>query len=152
MKQQTIKIVIADDDAMMRIGLKAMLPWEQYGYQIVGEAKDGREALALCAQWHPDLLITDMKMGEADGDVYKRQIVGISQGVQPIIGYNFGAKKYDRVKQAYLLAVRWNFVVSAIGLDVYKRQRQGRVLHGGSGVVASRCHDRGTVSAGDERN
>lgn len=47
-------------------------------------------------------------------------IVGISQGVQPIIGYNFGAKKYDRVKQAYLLAVRWNFVVSAIGFVLFQ--------------------------------
>lgn len=80
MKQQTIKIVIADDDAMMRIGLKAMLPWEQYGYQIVGEAKDGKEALALCAQWHPDLLITDMKMGEADGLEVLR---GLSQWENP---------------------------------------------------------------------
>ena len=35
-------------------------------------------------------------------------IVGISQGVQPIIGFNYGARKYDRVKQAYLLAIRWN--------------------------------------------
>ena len=47
-------------------------------------------------------------------------IVGISQGVQPIIGYNFGAQKYDRVKQAYLLAVRWNFVVSAIGFVLFQ--------------------------------
>lgn len=37
-------------------------------------------------------------------------IVGISQGVQPIIGFNFGAGKYDRVRQAYRLAIVWNFV------------------------------------------
>lgn len=47
-------------------------------------------------------------------------IVGISQGVQPIIGYNFGAKKYDRVKQAYLLAIRWNFVVSAVSFCLFQ--------------------------------
>lgn len=41
-------------------------------------------------------------------------IVGIAQGVQPIIGFNFGAAKYDRVKQAYRLAIKWNFVVSVI--------------------------------------
>lgn len=47
-------------------------------------------------------------------------IVGISQGVQPIIGYNFGAKKYTRLKEAYLLAVKWNFVVSAIGFCLFQ--------------------------------
>lgn len=47
-------------------------------------------------------------------------IVGISQGVQPIIGYNFGAAKYDRVRQAYLLAIKWNFVVSAVGFCLFQ--------------------------------
>lgn len=47
-------------------------------------------------------------------------IVGISQGVQPIIGFNFGAGKYDRVRQAYLLAIKWNFAVSAVGFCLFQ--------------------------------
>ena len=47
-------------------------------------------------------------------------IVGISQGVQPIIGFNFGAGKYDRVQQAYRLAVCWNLVVSAVGFCLFQ--------------------------------
>lgn len=47
-------------------------------------------------------------------------IVGISQGVQPIIGFNFGAGNYKRVRQAYLLAIRWNFVVSAVGFCFFQ--------------------------------
>lgn len=47
-------------------------------------------------------------------------IVGISQGVQPIIGFNFGAGKYDRVRKAFLLAIQWNFVVSAIGFCLFQ--------------------------------
>ena len=47
-------------------------------------------------------------------------IVGISQGLQPIIGFNYGARKYDRVKQAYLLAIRWNFVISAVGFLLFQ--------------------------------
>ncbi len=42
-------------------------------------------------------------------------VVGISQGVQPIIGFNYGAKQYFRVREAYLLAIKWNMIVSAIG-------------------------------------
>ncbi len=47
-------------------------------------------------------------------------IIGLSQGVQPIIGYNFGVRKYDRVKQAYRLAIQWNLVVSAIGFILFQ--------------------------------
>ena len=47
-------------------------------------------------------------------------IVGISQGAQPIIGFNFGAGQYDRVRQAFLLAIKWNMVVSAIGFCLFQ--------------------------------
>lgn len=47
-------------------------------------------------------------------------IVGISQGVQPIIGFNFGAGNYNRVKQAYLLAIKWNFAVSLVGFILFQ--------------------------------
>lgn len=47
-------------------------------------------------------------------------IVGISQGVQPSIGFNYGAKKYDRVRRAYLLAIQWNFAVSAVGFVLFQ--------------------------------
>ena len=42
-------------------------------------------------------------------------VVGISQGSQPIIGFNYGAKQYSRVREAYLHAIKWNMIVSAIG-------------------------------------
>ncbi len=47
-------------------------------------------------------------------------VVGISQGVQPIIGFNFGARKYDRVKKAFLEAIKWNFAVSIVGFCLFQ--------------------------------
>lgn len=47
-------------------------------------------------------------------------IVGISQGVQPIIGFNYGAGQYPRVREAYLLAVKWNLIISAIGFFLFQ--------------------------------
>ena len=47
-------------------------------------------------------------------------VAGISQGVQPIIGFNYGAKQYPRVREAYLLAIKWNLVVSAIGFCLFQ--------------------------------
>ena len=47
-------------------------------------------------------------------------VVGISQGVQPIIGFNYGAKQYPRVREAYLLAIKWNLIISAIGFFLFQ--------------------------------
>lgn len=47
-------------------------------------------------------------------------LIGIAQGMQPIIGYNYGARKYGRVKEAYLLAIKWNFAVSVIAFIMFQ--------------------------------
>lgn len=47
-------------------------------------------------------------------------VVGISQGAQPIIGFNYGAKQYPRVREAYLLAIKWNLAVSAVGFCLFQ--------------------------------
>ncbi len=47
-------------------------------------------------------------------------VVGISQGVQPIIGFNYGAKQYSRVREAYLLAIKWNMIISFIGFLLFQ--------------------------------
>ncbi len=47
-------------------------------------------------------------------------VVGISQGMQPIIGFNYGARQYHRVREAYMLAIKWNLVVSTIAFIAFQ--------------------------------
>ena len=47
-------------------------------------------------------------------------IIGIAQGAQPIIGFNYGAKQYERVRGVYRLAITWNLVVSGIGFLLFQ--------------------------------
>ena len=47
-------------------------------------------------------------------------IIGISQGSQPIIGFNYGARQYDRVRRTYKLAISANLAVSAIGFILFQ--------------------------------
>lgn len=47
-------------------------------------------------------------------------IIGISQGSQPIVGFNYGARQYDRVRKTYRLAILSNLVVSAIGFILFQ--------------------------------
>ncbi|MBP1963382.1 response regulator [Paenibacillus aceris] len=62
-----MKVVIVDDDSIIRKGLSRTVPWEQNGFTLVGLARDGEEALSLIAEVRPNLLITDIRMPFMDG-------------------------------------------------------------------------------------
>ena len=59
------KVLIAEDEAIIRLDLKEML--EEEGLQVVGEAADGEAAVRLAGEKHPDLVIMDIKMPGMDG-------------------------------------------------------------------------------------
>lgn len=59
------RVVIAEDEALIRLDLAEMLREE--GYQVVGEAGDGQEAVDLAESLRPDLVIMDVKMPRRDG-------------------------------------------------------------------------------------
>lgn len=59
------RIVIADDESLIRLDLREMLV--HLGYDVVGEAGDGRSAMELARKLRPDLVIMDIKMPDLDG-------------------------------------------------------------------------------------
>ncbi|WP_415951012.1 ANTAR domain-containing response regulator [Streptomyces sp. KLOTTS4A1] len=61
----TTRVVIAEDEALIRLDLKEML--EEEGYTVVGEAGDGEQAIELAREHKPDLVILDVKMPKLDG-------------------------------------------------------------------------------------
>lgn len=61
------KLMIVDDELLMRVGIRSMLNWEEYNFYVVGEAGNGKEALSLALEVMPDLIITDIKMPIMDG-------------------------------------------------------------------------------------
>ena len=65
MKKSEIRIVIVDDEPIIRMDLKEIL--ESKGYQVVGEAADGFDAVELCRTHVPDLVLLDIKMPLMDG-------------------------------------------------------------------------------------
>ncbi len=62
-----IKVLIVDDEPFIRQGLKILINWEQYGFEISGEASNGYDAVELMKQTKYDLVITDIKMPQMDG-------------------------------------------------------------------------------------
>lgn len=55
-------IVIADDEVELRQALIRRIDWEKVGFQVVGQAENGAEALELVEKLEPDLLLTDVRM------------------------------------------------------------------------------------------
>ncbi|WP_042199479.1 response regulator transcription factor [Paenibacillus camerounensis] len=62
-----IKVLIVDDDNLVRKGLRSMLPWAEYGMEVAGEAKHGEKALEFLAVQEVDLLLTDLAMPVMSG-------------------------------------------------------------------------------------
>jgi response regulator NasT len=70
---QSRRVLIAEDEALIRLDLKEML--QEEGYDVVGEAGDGQEAVRLAQELSPDLVILDVKMPVLDGISAAEQIV-----------------------------------------------------------------------------
>lgn len=62
-----LKVFLVEDESLIRDGLRDQIPWQQYGYEFVGEAADGEMALPMIRKVKPDVLITDIKMPFMDG-------------------------------------------------------------------------------------
>jgi two-component system, NarL family, response regulator NreC len=75
MSEDQIRVVLADDHAIVRAGLKAILGAAR-DIAVVGEASNGRDAVALAARFHPHVVVMDLTMGEMDGIAATRLIVG----------------------------------------------------------------------------
>jgi len=97
-----IRVLIADDEALIRMGLRAMLT--EAGYQVVGEAGDGRRALDLIRKLDPDLVFLDIKMPEPDGLAVAQEV--LATGPRPIVILTaYGDRDYvDRAKQFGVMA------------------------------------------------
>ena len=98
-----LKIFLAEDDVIVRETIKRMIPWENLGFELVGEAADGEMALPLLIRQQPDLLITDIKMPFMDGLTLARLAKKEVPGLKVVIlsGYD----DFNYAKQAINIGV-----------------------------------------------
>ena len=75
-QNRTARILVAEDEALIRLDLVEMLT--EAGYEVVAQATNGVEAIALAKEFKPDLAILDVKMPELDGISAAQEIIEIS--------------------------------------------------------------------------
>jgi DNA-binding NarL/FixJ family response regulator len=101
-----MKILIADDHALFRDSLRSLL--EAHGLEVIGEAKNGREAVELAHKLKPDVVLMDLSMPEMDGLAATRLISADQPNVKVVVltASDEDSKLFEAIKsgaQGYLL-------------------------------------------------
>ena len=117
-----IKIFLAEDEAIIRRGIRDSIDWEANGLEFVGEAGDGEYAYPLILKTEPDILLTDVKMPFMDGLELSRLVKKSLPNIKIIIlsGYN----EFDYAKEAIKIGISDYLlkpITSASLVDALKR-------------------------------
>jgi DNA-binding NarL/FixJ family response regulator len=126
----SIRVVLADDQPLVRAALRMVIT-EAEGMEVVGEARDGAEAVALAAELRPDVVVMDIRMPGTDGIEATRQIVERLDGTHVIVLTTFDDD--DDVYGA-LRAGAAGFLVKDMALDDILAAV--RVVAAGDGLIA----------------
>lgn len=78
-----LKILIVDDDALTRKGIRMLMPWKKHQMEIVGESANGQEALTFLEQNKVDLVLVDLDMPVMDGMTF----INTASGLYPDLSY-----------------------------------------------------------------
>lgn len=89
----SIRVLVADDQSMVRAGFRMLLTGEQ-DIEVVAEARNGREAVAMAERFNPAVVLMDIRMPEIDGLEATRRILAANQAARILILTTFGLDEY----------------------------------------------------------
>ena len=95
------KLLLVDDESEIREGLMEVIHFEEHGFTVVGQAENGLEALRLCEEQEPDLIVSDIRMPLMDGLTMLAEAQKLLPTVRSIIlsGYD----EFEFARQAVAL-------------------------------------------------
>ncbi|SDP37994.1 response regulator transcription factor [Selenomonas ruminantium] len=96
-----LRIVLVEDEDIIRRGLVETVDWEAMGAEIAGEAADGEEALPLIRELRPDVLITDIRMNNMDGLELARRLR--AENILPRLVFLTSYTDFEYVREALRL-------------------------------------------------
>ena len=115
-----IKVLIADDHTIVRAGLTALLGTEK-DIEVVGEAKNGAEAVANAVELHPDIVIMDLMMPKMDGVEATKELLRKAPSVKTILLTTYGTS--DGIAHALRAGARGAVLKNADNSELAKAIR-----------------------------
>ena len=142
-----IKTLIVDDEPFIRQGLRVLIDWEKYGYEIVDEAENGLKAIEKIKEKEIDLVITDIKMPEMDGlELIKYVSENIKRKINYIVLSGYCEFEYARkaikynVQDYILKPIQREELISSLGkiqekyievnLENEERENNEKIIYG----------------------
>ncbi|MCR2805101.1 response regulator transcription factor [Paenibacillus soyae] len=96
------RVLLVDDEAYSRQGLKELIGWERCGFQVTGETDNGEDALDMILQQAPDVVVTDIRMPVMDGiGLIQRAVQEHKLNTKFIIVSGYGEFKYAQQAVKY---------------------------------------------------
>jgi len=95
--ENKIKLMIVDDEPLIIRSLKVAIPWEEYGIEIVGEARNGEIAIDLFKELKPDIVLSDIRMPSVDGMELMKSLFSITTDLIFILISGYGEFEYARI-------------------------------------------------------
>jgi two-component system response regulator YesN len=105
------RLIVVDDEEIVRTGIGRIIEWADFGIEIVGEAGDGEEALALVDSAHPDLMILDIEMPRMNGLKVLEALRGRTDG--PMVVVLSGYDNFDYVRTSMRLGAQ-NYLLKPV--------------------------------------
>lgn len=124
-----IRILVADDHPVVRDGLVAMLG-TQPDFEVVGESRNGREAVEMTATLQPDVIFLDLEMPELDGVDALRKMRGANPNIKVIVFTAFDTD--ERILSAVQAGAQGYLLKGAPRDEVFQAVR---VVHGGGSLL-----------------
>lgn len=108
MSSNIIKVLIVDDEHLVRNLLKRCIDWDSIGMEIIGEASSGEDAIELVYKYKPDLIFTDICMTNIDGIEFAEAVIKMNTNVKVVVISGYDDFKYAQRSiragiKAYLL-------------------------------------------------
>lgn len=104
MIDEPLSILIADDEAIVREGIRDRIDWTALGYRLIGDFEDGRSALEAARSHRPDVVLTDIRMPFLDGIELTRRVVDELPDTQVLL--LTGHDEFEYAQSAVRLHVR----------------------------------------------
>ncbi len=96
-----VKIIVADDEKWVRNTITSIIPYEKLGLTLISEAENGLEALEICRQYKPDILITDLMMPGITGMDLIQELKTLQPDLKIIIISGYSDFEYAKTAIKY---------------------------------------------------